>query len=164
MQISWVATDVYRAFVHEEADDGAPRFCLVSSRVAANGEALIIDNALVVGMDDNRRVCDLELSFKIAGPLLELEPLPQEADAAELETFVVSTDRVRWLFNREVRAVQIEVGGASGQVKWHRLGANSVWLGISESRELRAVLFLGAMLDPTGQEEAHWLDEIGADR
>ena len=67
------------SFIYEGANDAASRVCLVSSGVAADGETLIIDNALVIGMDENRRVCDLELSFNIASPLLELEPLPRKS-------------------------------------------------------------------------------------
>ena len=134
----------------------------MSDRAASDGTAVVVGDSTAIGLDNDQRVCDVEVA-RLAPSLLVLSsPTLDETVVGEIETTVEPNNSVQWSVSRQNEAVQVAFGSGHNPVKWHRLGTNRVWLGISDRHELRAVLCRGVAFDPTGQEEARWLDEIGA--
>lgn len=94
--------------------------------------------------------------------MMQPSSLPAAAVEEDIKALVELRDPVRWSFNHERAAIQIEVGNDVVKAVWPRLGQNRVWIRISEHGNLRGVFCSGVTFDPKRRAEEEWLDHVGA--
>jgi hypothetical protein len=158
MRLTWPADRQIRSFY----DPVSHRLTMLSDVVSDEAEGRVYGNRLVIAIGAQGDFLDLELG---AGPVNQgLAEAQCEAPAQVNEPVAV------WVPETEGPSIEALPDSSALTIRllpaeperWVQLTSSGLLLGLLDEDVLAAIRVVGPVLDPNGENEAQWLDSIGA--